>query len=152
MKLAEALALRAEMKTKIGQLAIRLNQNAKVQEGEKPAENPYTLIKELDSVSDEMARLIKSINYTNCMTVENGVSLTDMIAEKDVLKEKITVMKNFLSNAGAVVNRYSNTEIKIHSTVDVAELQKDVDAMSKHLRELDMNIQRINWTIDLIEK
>ncbi|MDE5557414.1 MAG: DIP1984 family protein [Ruminococcus sp.] len=152
MKLAEALALRAEMKTKMNNIQSRLNNNAKVQEGEKPAENPYTLIKELDNVSNEMARFIKNINYTNCMTTENGVSLTDMIAEKDVLKEKITVMKNFLSNAGAVVNRYSNTEIKIHSTVDVAELQKKVDAMSKQLRELDMNIQRINWTVDLIEK
>lgn len=88
MKLAEALSLRAEMKTKIGQLALRLNQNAKVQEGEKPAENPYTLIEELESVSGEMEKLIKDINYTNCMTVENGVSLTDMIAEKDVLKRK----------------------------------------------------------------
>ncbi len=152
MKLAEALALRAEMKTKINNIHKRLNDNAKVQEGEKPTENPYTLIEELNSVSDEMAKLIKNINYTNCMTIENGVSLTDMIAEKDVLQKKISVMRNFLSNAGAVLNRYSNTEIKIHSTVDVVELQKKVDAMSKHLCELDMNIQRINWTVDLIEK
>lgn len=152
MKLAEALALRAEMRTKMNNIQSRLNNNAKVQEGEKPSENPYELIKELDSVSDEMTSLIKNINYTNCMTTENGVSLTDMIAEKDVLREKVNVMKNFLANAGAVVNRYSNTEIKILSTVDVAELQKEVDAMSKKLRELDVNIQRINWTVDLIEK
>lgn len=152
MKLAEALSLRAEMKTKIGQLALRLNQNAKVQEGEKPAENPYTLIEELENISGEMEKLIKNINYTNCMTIENGVSLTDMIAKKDVLKKKISVMRAFLSRSGEVIDRYSNKEIKIHSTVDVAELQKKVDAMSKQLRELDMNIQRINWTADLIEK
>lgn len=152
MKLAEALSLRAEMKTKIGQLALRLNQNAKVQEGEKPAENPYTLIEELENVSGEMEKLIKNINYTNCMTVENGVSLTDMIAEKDVLKKKIAVIRTFLARSGEVIDRYSNKEIKIHSTVDVAELQKKVDSMSKQLRELDMNIQRINWTVDLIEK
>lgn len=152
MKLAEALALRAEMKTKINNIQSRLNNNAKVQEGEKPAENPYELIKELDSVSNEMANLIKNINYTNCMTTENGVSLTDMIAEKDVLREKIYVMNSFLSNASSIVNRYSNTEIKIHSTVDVVELQKEVDAMSKKLREIDINLQRINWTVDLIEK
>lgn len=152
MKLAEALSLRAEMKTKIGQLALRLNQNAKVQEGEKPAENPYTLIEELESVSGEMEKLIKDINYTNCMTVENGVSLTDMIAEKDVLKKKIAVIRTFLARSGEVIDRYSNKEIKVHSTVDIAELQKKVDSMSKQLRELDMNIQRINWTVDLIEK
>ncbi|MBO5103497.1 MAG: DIP1984 family protein [Ruminococcus sp.] len=152
MKLAEALSLRAEMKTKINNIHGRLLQNAKVQEGEKPVESPYTLIEELESVSNEMEKLIKNINYTNCMTVENGVSLTDMIAERDVLKKKISVMKNFLSNAGTLVERYSNKEIKIKSTVDVAELQKKTDSMSKHLRELDMNIQRINWTADLIEK
>lgn len=152
MKLAEALSLRAEMKTKIGQLALRLNQNAKVQEGEKPVESPYTLIEELENISGEMEKLIKNINYTNCMTIENGVSLTDMIAKKDVLKKKISVMRAFLSRSGEVIDRYSNKEIKIHSTVDVAELQKKVDAMSKQLRELDMNIQRINWTADLIEK
>lgn len=152
MKLAEALSLRAEMKTKINNIHGRLLQNAKVQEGEKPAESPYTLIEELESVSGEMEKLVKNINYTNCMTVENGVSLTDMIAERDVLKKKISVMKNFLSNAGTLVERYSNKEIKIKSTVDVAELQKKVDAMSKQFRELDMNIQRINWTADLIEK
>ena len=152
MKLAEALSIRAEMKTKINNIQSRLNQNAKVQQGEQPAENPYLLIEELDSISDKMTKLIKNINYTNCMTVENGVSLTDMIAEKDVLNKKISVMKNFLSNASSLVNRYSNTEIKIQSTVDVAELQKQVDGMSKKLRDLDMNIQRINWTVDLIEK
>lgn len=152
MKLAEALLLRAEMKNKINNIQSRLNTNAKVQEGEKPAENPYALIEELESVSGEIEKLIKNINYTNCMTTENGVSLTDMIAEKDVLQKKISVMKNFLSNAGTLVERYSNKEIKIKSTVDVAELQKKVDAMSKQFRELDMNIQRINWTADLIEK
>lgn len=152
MKLAEALSLRSEMKTKISDIQSRLNKNAKVQEGEKPAENPYELIEELNSVSDETEKLIKNINYTNCMTVENGVSLTDMIAERDILKKKISVMRAFLSRSGEVIDRYSNKEIKVHSTVDVAELQKKVDAMSKHLRELDMNIQRINWTVDLIEK
>ncbi|MDE6784013.1 MAG: DIP1984 family protein [Ruminococcus sp.] len=152
MKLAEALLIRAEMKTKINNIHGRLNDNSKVQEGEKPVENPYTLIEELNNVSDEMARLIKNINYTNCVTIENGVSLTDMIAEKDVLQKKISVLKSFLTNASSLVNRYSNKEIKILSTVDVAELQKKIDAMSKNLRELDMNIQRINWTVDLIEK
>lgn len=152
MKLAEALSLRAEMKTKINNIQSRLNNNAKVQDGEKPAESPYKLIMELDSVSDEMKRMIKNINYTNCMTTENGVSLADMIAERDVLQKKISILRNFLSNASSLVNRYSNTEIKICSTVDVVKLQKKVDDMSKQLRELDMNIQRINWTVDLIEK
>lgn len=152
MKLAEALAIRAEMKTKINNIQSRLNQNSKVQHGEKPAEDPYVLLKELDILSENMITLVKNINYTNCVTTENGISLMEMIAEKDILQKKISVIKNFLSNASSLVNRYSNTEIKIQSTVDVAKLQKEVDHMSKKLRELDMNIQRINWTVDLIER
>lgn len=49
-----------------------------------------------------------------------------------------------------MVDRYSLKEIKIDSTVDVAKLQKDLDALSKELRELDQKIQEINWTTDLI--
>lgn len=152
MKLAEALAIRAEIKTKINNIQSRLNQNAKVQSGEQPAENPYVLLKELDILSENMITLVKNINYTNCVTTENGISLMELIAEKDILQKKISVIKNFLANASSLVNRYSNTEIKIQSTVDVAKLQKEVDHMSKKLRELDMNIQRINWTVDLIDK
>jgi len=39
MSLAEALQLRADIKTRIAQLHSRLNDNAKVQEGETPAED-----------------------------------------------------------------------------------------------------------------
>ena len=42
-------------------------------------------------------------------------------------------------------------EIRIRSTVDVREQQKKLDALSKDLRELDVKIQGLNWTTDLIE-
>ena len=38
MKLAEALMERSDLKTRIEQLAARLNENAKVQEGDEPAD------------------------------------------------------------------------------------------------------------------
>ena len=41
-------------------------------------------------------------------------------------------------------------EIKIYSTVPVAALQKQVDGLSKQLRELDVQIQSANWTTELI--
>ena len=40
MKLAEALMERSDLKTRIEQLAARLNENAKVQEGDEPAKTP----------------------------------------------------------------------------------------------------------------
>ena len=35
--------------------------------------------------------------------------------------------------------------------VDAAELQKKIDEFSKNYRQLDTEIQGINWTSDLIE-
>ena len=43
MKLAEALILRADCQKRIAQLKSRLLTNAKVQEGDKPAEAPQEL-------------------------------------------------------------------------------------------------------------
>ena len=43
------------------------------------------------------------------------------------------------------------SEIKIISTVNVANLQKELDQKSKALRELDGKIQAANWTTELKE-
>lgn len=36
------------------------------------------------------------------------------------------------------------------STVEVADIQKEVDVLSKELRETDERIQELNWTTELI--
>ena len=46
--------------------------------------------------------------------------------------------------------RAARGEIKILPTVSVQEYRKKADALSKELRELDMRIQRLNWTTDLL--
>ena len=50
MKLAEALTLRADLQKRAAQLQNRLYNNAKVQEGEKPAEDPRGLLEDRKSV------------------------------------------------------------------------------------------------------
>ena len=72
MKLAEALILRADCQKRIVQLKSRLLVNAKVQEGDAPAETPQQLIAELGRVSTELLDLIKRINRTNSATVFAG--------------------------------------------------------------------------------
>lgn len=54
-------------------------------------------------------------------------------------------------NASALVTRRTIGEIRIKSTVDVAAMQKRIDALSKELRELDAVIQEKNWTTELLE-
>ena len=67
MKLAEALIRRADCQKRIAQLKGRLLTNAKVQEGDKPAETPQELIAELERVSAELFDLIKRINKACCL-------------------------------------------------------------------------------------
>ena len=151
MKLAQALILRADTQKRIEQLKVRLLSNAKTQENEKPSEDPKLLLKELDKLTSELFMLICSINLTNSSAKFDGMSLTEMIAKKDALTLKANVLREFATSASQKVDLYSNSEIKILSTVDVAALQKQVDALSKEIRELEMKLQEANWSVDLVE-
>ena len=151
MKLAEALILRADLQKRIDQLRVRLNNNAKVQENDEPSEKPEELLNELDSNINQLKVLIKQINKTNCVTISNGQTLADLIAERDTLTLKSNVLRGFLNIAGQKVNLYSTTEIKIMSTVDVPALQKELDLLSKKIRETDTELQQANWLTELIE-
>ena len=75
MSLAEALQMRADIKTRISQLHSRLNDNAKVQEGETPAEDPLRLIELLNAECSAYEELIRRINLTNAATVLKGKRL-----------------------------------------------------------------------------
>ncbi len=150
MKLATALSERADLQRRLTQLQTRLNNNAKVQEGEKPAEDPADLLRELEGVITRLEELITRINLTNSQTFADGVSMTALLAKRDCLSKKLAVLRDFLDNASARVDRYSQKEIRILSTVDVAKLQKQVDDLSKELRLIDEQIQGLNWTTDLL--
>ena len=46
-------------------------------------------------------------------------------------------------------DRFTKSEVKFASTVDIARLQKQADALAKEHRELDTKIQEANWLTDL---
>ena len=150
MKLATALSERADLQRRISELEKRLINDAKVQEGEKPAEDPQELLKELDACISRLEELIARINKTNNETKSGSATISDLIAKRDCLKERIRVMRDFLDASSEKVNRYAKAEIRILSTVSVSELQKTVDEYSKQLRETDELIQGLNWTTELI--
>ena len=83
MKLAEALILRADCQKRFAQLKSRLFTNAKIHEGDKPAEKPQELMREMEGVAGELVDLIKRINKTNSATVvANSKTLSDVLAER----------------------------------------------------------------------
>ena len=150
MKLATALSERASLQIRLSEIQIRLNANAKVQEGDTPAENPVELIAEKDRILDELENFVTRINLTNSRTECDGVTITELISKRDRMKKDVNIMRTFLNNASSKIDRYSKTEILIKSTVDIAEYQKKLDVISKELRQIDEKIQELNWTTELL--
>ncbi len=149
MKLAEALQQRADLSTRINQLKVRLNNNAVVQEGSEPAEDPAQLMAELDACYAELESLITRINLTNSRAKVSGVTLTALLARRDCLKGRLAALQAFRDSASELGQRYTKTEIRLLSTVNVRELQKTIDAASAEFRKLDTLIQAANWSTEL---
>jgi hypothetical protein len=149
MKLAEALSIRADLQKKVSQLNERLKSNVKIQEGDVPAEDPKELFEELGNYLVQLEDLIYRINLTNTKTIYKGCTLTKLIAAKDVLSLRVSLMREVLNHTVEREDRYGRSEIKYIRTVDASELRKSVDSFAKQLRVLDLEIQSLNWITEL---
>ena len=151
MKLAEALILRADLQKRMEQIRNRLRNNILIQEGEEPSEDPEILFQEFINTQKELTEIIKKINKTNNTTKFNEKwMLSDALVERDALIQRRSIYSSAVDQASERTDRYSRTEIKYVSTINVKEYQKEVDKLSKEYRELDTKIQGLNWNIDLV--
>ncbi len=150
MKLAEALSLRADLQKRISELKTRLKNSGKIQEGDKPAEDVNVLFRELDDALVKLEELIYRINETNMHTVCDDETVTCMMARRDVLTLRISLLRDVLNHVTENEGRYGRNELKQIRIIDVPELRKETDRYSCMLRELDMKLQKLNWTTDLM--
>lgn len=152
MKLGEALAKRAELQSRLGQVRDRLRASALIQEGDAPPEDPAPLLAELDQIAGELEQLISDINMTNATTrLPSGVTLTEALARRDVLGLKHSALKAVADATVQQQARYSRSEIRLVRTFDVADVRKRVDSLAREQRQLDVEIQAANWTVELNE-
>jgi len=151
MKLAEALSIRKDLQTRVNDLQARLINNVKIQEGDEPAEDPKEMLKELDSCLNQLEEYIYRINVTNMRTMSGDKTLTQLMAERDVLTKRVSVMQQVFNQASSMSSeRYSRSEIKYVTTVDIKAMRKQIDRLSVQLRQLDIEIQSINFSTELI--
>ncbi len=144
MKLAEALQLRADLQKRMEQLAARLYDNATVQEGEAPAEDPVALLEEYEVCAAQLEEMMARINRTNCETRTEAGTLTELLARRDCLKLRAGTC------ASSLTRRSTRSEIKICSSVPVPVYRKRADELACRLREGDNAIQAVNWTTELL--
>lgn len=151
MKLAEALLLRGDYQNKMEQIKERISSNVLIQEGDKPNENPIELIREYEGILKEYEKLVIRINNTNNLTKFNEeISLSEALVKRDVLSKKSRIYKNAVEDASIRQERYTRSEVKYISTINIKEYQNKIDEISKEYRILDTKIQGLNWTTDLI--
>jgi len=154
MKLAEALALRAEAARRIEQLRSRIVDNARYQEGEEPTEDAAALLVQTSQACAELESLIRWINRTNASAHMGSETVTDAIARRDVLKLRhsiITAAADAAAGHERGWNRQLRSELTFISALPVADLRAQADDVARQIRELDIDIQRTNWEVDLLE-
>jgi flagellar biosynthesis/type III secretory pathway chaperone len=152
MKVAEALQQRADVQKRLQQLRQRIAVSARTQEGEEPAEDPNALLAEADDLMEQLERLIRRINRTNVATaLDAELSMTDALARRDVLHLRRAILVEAAGHASTRQDRYSRSEIRFVSPLDVAELHRRADEVAKRYRELDAKIQEANWQTELID-
>lgn len=155
MKLAEALILRADTQKRLLQLRERLVRNARVQEGDTPAEPPEMLLNEYRRVLGEFTELVQRINRTNSATsMSQGDTITDALARRDALRNERAMLDAVVEHASSLTAdwRYGRSEIKFLPTVNVGDLQQQADDVARRLRELDVVIQQMNWQVDVADE
>jgi hypothetical protein len=151
MKIAEGLALRADLQKRIEQLKQRLVKNARIQEGDEPVEDPVELQSELERSAKELMSLIQRINRTNAESQFGPGSLADALAERDILKIRYNAYRELANAASTSQGRTTRSEVKYISTVSVAATQRKADDLAKEYRELDTRIQEADWLTVLLD-
>jgi hypothetical protein len=156
VKLAEALALRADATRRVEQLRTRIVANARFQEGEEPAEDAQALLAEAGAVLDELEDLIRRINRTNAATrIGPEGTITDALARRDVLRTRHSVVTAAadaaVGRSQAGMGRQLRSELKMLAALPVAQLRAQADDLARQIREVDVRIQQSNWEFDLME-
>ena len=152
MLLAEALIERSDAQRRLADLRQRVTDNALVQEGESPAEDPQLLLDEAGTLADRIAELLLDVNLTNTAArLPDGTSVTAALARRDALGLRIRLLVEAANAAARHSRRYTLREIRNVAVLDVAALRAQADELVAERRELDVALQRVNWTTELVE-
>lgn len=154
MRVAEALALRADAQRRFEQLRARAQASARFQEGEEPAEDANALVVEAEQVLVDLKDLIRRINRTNTATPFDDGTVTDALAERDVLQLRHSLLSSVADAAAgksASRPRQLRSELRQLTTLSVADLRRQADEAAQAHRELDTRIQQRNWEVELLD-
>jgi hypothetical protein len=148
MKLAEALILRADLQRKIDQITARILPNLIVQGQKSPQENPDALLAKLRDAIGQFEAIVARINKTNVVTnLPDGRTLMEGLAQRDALKMLQVKLRQIRDAATLRNHGYS----EMRTTIKFTALQSEIDQVGRRFREIDTDVQRLNWDTELME-
>lgn len=156
MKLAEALAARADAVRKLNELRGRIEANATYQEGETPTEDATALLREAEATTEALETLMRRINQTNTVaTLADGRTITEALARRDALRLRHSLWVAAADAASGDrmrgYGRQLRSELATVVALDVPRLRAQADEVSKELRTLDLLVQEANWKVELAD-
>lgn len=157
MKLGEALTVRKDLETRQKNLLALITTNMVVEDGVTPEmsnEEFSSYMTEVVEVFEQRKDLISRINKTNVVTqVEDGQTLADLLLNRAFLKETIEIGRTMLNSAkGRRERGYGDSSVVVYvPRENAAGIRAELDEVSKAFRELDVKIQGLNWTTDLVD-
>lgn len=155
MKLGEALNERARLAKRVGELRHTLEGCIVIQEGETAAADPGALLAQSMSMIDEIEGLVAAINYTNSVTMlPSGLTLTEALAARDALGAKVGLYDfaiDKLTKGDPFLYRRTASELKQERLLKYASTVSERDYHAQLRRELEAELQEVNWTTELIE-
>ena len=166
MKLATALKQRVVLRKELFELEKKIKSSLILQVGMKKINDPDELHLKYIKKSQELAKLIASINYTNNITpieieienendstirdYDNIKTINDALICRDRISKKIELVK-FIISAGKEQPLNSKEEIKFVSFIDINKYDTLVQELNNQFEILNLKLQEINWQVDLVE-
>ena len=148
MKLAEGLLLRADLQKKIVQMVNRITPVIKITQGKSPQEDSIKLMAQMRKAIQVFEAIVVRINKTNIGTsLPDGRNLMGALAHRDALKTMVTHLRTIRQTAQISNHDYNNTR----TTIKIKQLQSEIDQVGRAFRELDSQIQELNWLTELKE-
>lgn len=154
MKLAEALIRIKDLKGKSAELQRVVYDDATFDVVDENSVIPdiEESLTALVSVSQDTASLKSRITRTNAI---NG--LTDKLHEMEHLRSLVSKLEPLSRNKQEIVSlRHINfndaaTKIPTRATYNVEAWTKNLNKYRDKIRQLDLDLQRLNWEVDLVD-
>jgi len=148
MKLAAAFAERKDIKRKIQELQSLATSNVMIEyrkDEKKPEiENPMILMDEVVKLSERESALTVQINLAN-----NRNGLMEKSNQRDMYRNLSQYYRSLVNSSRGIGRGYRQEDMLCECTIDVKEATKMADSYANTARKLDLEIQELDWTVEL---